>query len=172
MTQPYTISKEVYPTKEIRAPQKGKAQNKKIGHGQICRSPKAKRPTSLLPIPTVQLITSTMASATIATNSTLTPSSCRTCKRWGPPCPFCVQSALHTPSIDSNWSEETHAPKQEDVPTLVYNLVPPAKEEDRKEDKGEEQDENKDKEKEYKNRTQIEFEEEDNDDNLDYAHYV
>ena len=33
-------------------------------------------------------------------------STCRTYKRWGPPCPFCVNSALHPSSQGSNWSDK------------------------------------------------------------------
>ena len=28
------------------------------------------------------------------------------CKRWGPPCPFCAQSAPHPSPVESDWSEE------------------------------------------------------------------
>ena len=34
------------------------------------------------------------------------PSPTKRCKRWGPPCPFCAQSALHPSPVESDWSEE------------------------------------------------------------------
>ena len=46
-----------------------------------------------------------MTSATVATaNYYAAP--CRTCRRWGLPCPFCIQSAPHPSPVDSDWSEE------------------------------------------------------------------
>ena len=38
--------------------------------------------------------------------TTSTPSSAKTCNRWGPPCSFCIQSTQHSSPVDSNWSEE------------------------------------------------------------------
>ena len=46
---------------------------------------------------------SAKASNMVATN---TPSSSNKCKRWEPPCPFCVHSAPHPSPVDSPWSEE------------------------------------------------------------------
>ena len=82
----------------------GKPKIRKLGMAKFA-SPKAKRP-SLLPSPTMELITPTTASARIAASCTSILSSCKTCKKWGLSCPFCAQSALQPSPIDSVWSEE------------------------------------------------------------------
>ena len=53
--------------------------------------------------PAVEITTSPMASTMVATT---VPSSDKACKRLGPPCPFCAQSAPHPSLVDSDWSEE------------------------------------------------------------------
>ena len=53
--------------------------------------------------PAAETTTSTMASAMVAATAQSTD---KDCKRWGPPCPFCVQSAPHPSPVDSDWSEE------------------------------------------------------------------
>ena len=43
-------------------------------------------------------------------NTTTNPmmtSTCKTCKRWGLPCPVCVKSTLHPSPKESDWSDET-----------------------------------------------------------------
>ena len=68
------------------------------------KTPVATKPMSsqLMP-PATKTATSTMPSTMIAATA---PSSNRKCKRWGLPCPFCIQSALHHSPVDSDWSEE------------------------------------------------------------------
>ena len=61
-------------------------------------------PTSSHPMPpAAETNTSPTASAMVATTA---PSSDKEYKRWGPPCPFCAQSAQHPLPVDSDWSEE------------------------------------------------------------------
>ena len=55
--------------------------------------------------PAAETTTSSTASTMIAASVTA-PSSDKACKRWGPPCPFCAQSVLHSSPVDSDWSEE------------------------------------------------------------------
>ena len=64
-----------------------------------------RKPTSSHPIlPAAKTTTSTMARTRVATTA---PSSDRTCKRWGPPCPPILYSISPTPSpVDSDWSDE------------------------------------------------------------------
>ena len=77
--------------------------------------PKAKRPSNLwASLPTTKA-TSTLTTNAITraispkinttTNPTMT-STCGTCKKWGPPCPFCVQSTPHPSPVESHWSDE------------------------------------------------------------------
>ena len=75
--------------------------------------PKAKRPTNLwalLPSPKSAMTTTTTitrtANSTVATTSFPISSICKTCKRWGPPYPFCIKSALHPSPQESDWSNE------------------------------------------------------------------
>ena len=77
--------------------------------------PKAKRPANLwaaLPSPKVTMTATTNAmtrTASLKMNTTTNPimtSTCRTCKRWGLPCPFCVQSTPHPSPVVSDWSNE------------------------------------------------------------------
>ena len=42
----------------------------------------------------------------IATMTPTTSSTGKMFKRWGPPCPFCAQSAPHPSSKESDWSNE------------------------------------------------------------------
>ena len=83
--------------------------------------PKAKRLTNLwAPLPS----TKSMLTVTTTTTRTVSPridittnpmmmSTCRICKRWGLPCPFCTQSVPHLSYIESNWSDEDwHRDKQ------------------------------------------------------------
>ena len=77
--------------------------------------PKAKRPVNLqvlMPSAKATMTTTTNTMPTTAslkmnttTNSMMT-STCRTCKRWGLPCPFCVKSALHLSPQEFDWSDE------------------------------------------------------------------
>ena len=77
--------------------------------------PKAKRPANLwIPLPsakaTVATTTNTTRTSTspkmnTTTNPTVT-SLCRSCKRWGLPCPFCAESTLHPSPQESNWSDK------------------------------------------------------------------
>ena len=77
--------------------------------------PKAKRPANLwasLPIAKATVATTTNGTPTIAspkmtitTSPTITPT-CRTCKRWGLPCPFHAKPAPHPSLQESTWSDK------------------------------------------------------------------
>ena len=77
--------------------------------------PKAKRSVNLWALlPTARAMvtttTNTMPTTAILKMNTTTnfkmTCSCRTCKRWGLPCPFHVKSALHPSCQESDWSDE------------------------------------------------------------------
>ena len=60
--------------------------------------PKKKRPAFLwspLTATNTTVITTMATNNRIGITSPVTTTSCKTCKKWGAPCPFCVQSAPH-----------------------------------------------------------------------------
>ena len=62
---------------------------------------------SWAPLPVTNTTTTTMATdPMIATTRPAMTSSCKTCKRWGPPCPLFAQSAQHPSPQESDWSDE------------------------------------------------------------------
>ena len=75
--------------------------------------PKVKRPTNLwvlLPSSksamTIITTTTRTANSRIATVSPMMSSTCKTCKRWGLTCPFCVKSTLNPSPQESDWSDK------------------------------------------------------------------
>ena len=76
--------------------------------------PKSRRPTKLCaPMlftksmeTTTTTTTASFENARAADATTMLASTCRTCKRWGLPCPFCVQSTPQLSPIKSDWSDE------------------------------------------------------------------
>ena len=76
--------------------------------------PKAKRPTNLWAplssskstMTTTTTTTTRTANSRVATTNPLMSSTCKMCRRWRPPCPFCIKSALHPSPQESDWSDE------------------------------------------------------------------
>ena len=77
--------------------------------------PKAKRPaniwaplssTKVTMTTTINTMTRTASPKMNTNTNPLMTSACRTCKRWRPPCPFCVQSSPHPLPVESDWSVE------------------------------------------------------------------
>ena len=74
---------------------------------------KAKRPANLwalLPstksMETTTTTTTRIADPRVTDTTTTVASTCRMCKRWGLPCPFCTQSGPHPSPVESDWSDE------------------------------------------------------------------
>ena len=77
-----------------------------MGHFNPC---KAKRPAFFWVLYPARNTTTTTTMATntqIATTNPPMTTSCKTCRKWGAPCPFCVQSAPHPSPQESDWSHE------------------------------------------------------------------
>ena len=80
--------------------------------------PKAKRPANLwAPLPSNKFSTTATTTTTRAANPTMS-STCKTCKKWGPPCSFCYQSARHPSPIESDgsdvdWNRDKQKAKEE-----------------------------------------------------------
>ena len=75
--------------------------------------PKAERPANFLTLlpSTKSMETSTTTTTSIggprvSDTTTTMPSTCRTCKRWGLPCPFCAQSAPDPSPVESDWYDK------------------------------------------------------------------
>ena len=94
---PRTHNKEDTPMSVLEEKQKVR----KLNLSKFKNSP-AREITTYHPVPSVTE-NSVMASIMVATN---TPSPAKMYRRWGPPCPFCVQSAPHPFPVDADWSEE------------------------------------------------------------------
>ena len=74
-----------------------------------CFAPsKAKRPTfSWAPLPSTKTTATTMAISTqIATSNPQASMSCKSCEKWGAPCPCCVCPAPPSSPLESEWSDE------------------------------------------------------------------
>ena len=70
---------------------------------------KAKRPTfSWSPLPAMKInTTTTMAINTqIATSCPPASTSCKSCEKWGAPCPFCIHQAPPPSPLESKWLDD------------------------------------------------------------------
>ena len=107
---PQKFSKNPTPSKRSMdsAQRKGKSKVRRLDTRKFSAS-KAKRPTNLwAPLPSsksTMTTTTTMTKTTnsrIATTSSMMSSTCKMCKSWGPPYPFCVKSAPHPSPQESD----------------------------------------------------------------------
>ena len=94
--------------------EKGKSKTRRLDMSKFALL-KAKRLSKpWTPLPTTKSTSTLTTNATTRTtrpkiDTTTNPmmtSTCRTCKRWGPPCLFCVLSAPHPSLVEANWSDE------------------------------------------------------------------
>ena len=111
---PNKFSKKPAPSNRSRhsAQRAGKSKVRRLDMSRFA-PPKAKRPTNLwAPLPSSKSAMATTTTTTMTANSRVTTISpmmssiCKMCKRWGPPCPFCVKSALHPSPQESDWSDD------------------------------------------------------------------
>ena len=93
---------------------KGKSKTRRLDMSNFTPY-KAKMPSNLWALlPTTKTTSTLTIKATTRTshlkiNTTTDPmmaSTCKTCERRGPSCPFCVQSAPHLSPVESDWSDE------------------------------------------------------------------